>query len=1121
MLKYSEFINQLSDSDKVHMLCDIHSLADKKYKVLGIPTVTFASLEEYCQGEYPSPIALANSWDPALVSRVGDRIFKNMAEQSVDVATVTGPKIKINPCRPALSEDPFLASRIGASFCGAADRFGIAVGLSGFSVSADELEWMDRDREERFIYEYFVKPYVAVISAARNVAVLTATDLDKEGYKTVNSDLVQMLASKSEGRDIPCVYKKLSSDETVHHLSHGGLCFEGSALALESALARYKQLQKGIEFGSSTAEDLRLEILKGRAISPEMLDEAVDRLLSFAFSVKRKPAVSEIETDSDIAVKAYRESAVLLKNEKQILPMRRGAKVAVIGDVAFGEEFLPDLTERLAADGYILSGTEKGYRLDAERSEDMIPPALSLAADADVILLFLGLGAERAKRTAKTGKISIPANQQALLDELGIYRSKIVAILPPDCTPDVSFPENCAAILFASVATKTSAIALTDLLSGAVSPSGRLASTAYCHTEALHVKHKTYRERDGLKTGPYVGYRYYDTANNPPDFPFGHGLSYTQFAYSNPSIENGVVRFTVANVGKCAGAEVAQLYVGMPESSVLRPDKELCGFAKINLAAGERKTVEIPLTLPEVYDGQKDAFVEEVGLYTVYIGASVTDIRLTQTLSAGREQLARDEKKRSDYIQTESNIISDNYKLEAKIKAMKKSVFNYIVGALALLFAIVLKMYCAYVDVGGVFFDVFAIALGLFGVIFFVVEAIRRNRMHSEERATVDARSREEFSDAESVEVYSADKMFVKEFDTVEEEQTAVVEDRVEGVDAERLAYVDKDQSFENAAREFEIFAAERGCKFAPDTVKNIFASIASSRLLVTYGMEESAFKKLMLLLTGYFETAAHIDRVDTAYNESGSVLFKNDPTNGRAKTNVLAAIESAGNIKHAIHFAALDNVVPADLPQYFTAYVNYVKNPLGNSHVTVLNDRGAETSYYIPKNLWFVLNLAKNEMPDGLPGFVSEVATVNHFAFSECQSSAQHTHVRKFSYYQLEHLTDKATSKVSVSEDLWKKIDRIEEFTNKRIPFALGNKVWLCLEKYAYVYISCNGDAVDAVDHAAAAKLMASVLAALKGKITTDERSISETVEMILGEDHAEACKRLIKDCESAVHKA
>lgn len=1109
----------MSDSDKIHILCDKNSLSDKKYKVLGIPEIHVASVESFCGEDFPSPVALANTWDLDLVDAVSGNLFKSMAEQNVDLATVPGPKLKISPYRSALSEDPFLAKELSVRLMKSAEKSGVSTAMQGLSLSADETEWIEDAPDARFIQEYIVKPYTDAMAETKCAAVVTETDFASETYGSINSTL--MNTAKVLGGALP-ICEKLRTQNTVQQIANGALCFEGSAMSLESALSRYKQLKKGIEHGTVTAEDLSLEIVNGRAISPDMLDLAVDRLLDFAFSVKRKPIPSTIEADAELGLKAQRRSVVLLKNEG-ILPMKRGAKLCIVGDLAFqpndaGDTLVSLLEDSLSAKGFTVIGADEGYDLERDRSEELLTPAEELIQKSDIALLFLGLGEHREKRAAKLGKISIPANQQHLLDRLQEQKKKVIAILPPELCPDVGLPENCSAILLSPLGTKYSAQALSEILSGEISPSGRLASTVYCHTEELYQRYKTNRVRDGMKTGPFIGYRYYDTAGDPHPFPFGHGLSYTSFSYSKLTVSHDTVTFTVTNKGSVAGIETAQIYVGMNNSQILRPKKELCGFVQIQLQPGEKKTVQVPLILPKVYNEKTKTFVEEAGNYTVYVGASVTDVRLMQSIRAGNDTLEPDGNRISDYIQSRSNIITDNFKLEAKIDTMKKSIFNYIAGAVAFVLAIVLKMYCAYAGLSAAFFDIFAIALGVAGLVFFITEAIRRHRIHSEERKTVDEVSREGFSDAENVPVYSADQLFVKEFDTAEEEANGAVEEAAEGVDAEYLSYIDKEQNFASAAHDFEVFAAERGCKFKKETVMNIFSSLSASRLIVVSGMSSANFKKFMLVLSSYFETVAHIDHVDKSYEGSGRVLFQTDDSGNKNKTNVLSAIESARNIKHSIHFAALDNVYPANLPTYFTSFVNYVKNPFGNSHVTVLNDANAETSYYIPQNIWFVLNLSKDAKPDELPTFVAEVASVNSFDFAECDSTSKHAMVRKFSYYQLDYLCEKASASSAIDEESWKKIDKLEELVSKRADFVIGNKMWLCLEKYTYAYLACGGEAFDALDRAVSAKLMPALIAALRGKMTSDERSLSETVEMILGEDRADACKKLIKDCGADV---
>ena len=214
------------------------------------------------------------------------------------------------------------------------------------------------------------------------------------------------------------------------------------------------------------------------------------------------------------------------------------------------------------------------------------------------------------------------------------------------------------------------------------------------------------------------------------------------------------------------------------------------------------------------------------------------------------------------------------------------------------------------------------------------------------------------------------------------------------------------------------------------------------------------------------------------------------------------------------IHFSALNNVHAADLPKYFTPYVNYVKNPLSQYHVTVLNDKNIENSYYIPPNLWFVLNLAPGETVDMIPDFVAEVATINHIRLTKREPMQYDSVLRQFSYYQMEYLTDRIASNFAVDEEIWKRIDRLEAYVDGITPYHIGNKLWLCMEKYALVHVACESEMADAVDSAVCAKLLPSMIANMKGKLPKDEKSFAETVEGIFGEGRAERCVRFIKTC-------
>ena len=1124
MLKYCDIINQLSDNDKIRILCDIECLSDKKYRILGIPKINIASIEELCGTKYPSPAALANSWNTELIAKVTDSILKQTSDMDVDMTVMSGPKIRINPYRSAVTEDAFLTTAISREMIKSAEKANVSMAVSGCSLHSDEIEWLDESRSDRFIKEYVARPYIDTMSGASRSVMLIDTDLESEAYGTVNSDLSAAVIVDKENTF--CVYRKLGSKDTVRFINQGKICIKGSSVALEAALSRYKQLKKGIENGSVSTEDLNYEILRGEAISRSLLDEAIDRLIDLAFTVKRRTLATDVLHIENIEIKACEESTVLLQNSmrtgsENLLPLRRGSNVCIIGDVAFqrkenGTCLADDIGSYLYSEGYGILGSARGYDLTLDRSEDMIQDAVSLASGADAVILFLGLGEYREKRTVRNRRISIPANQTELLAKLGQFADKIIIVINSGSNIDIGDPQKYGAVLMSPITLDSCAGVLSQVLSGRINPSGKLANTLYCDTENLYKRHLIHKHRDSLKTGPFIGYRYYDTAGEKQSFPFGHGLSYTKFEYSDISLRENEVEFRITNKGSQNGVEIAQVYVGKIDSAVVRPIKELCGFVKVKIAAGETAHVRVPFSVPKVYDEQSGEYVTERGEYMVYVCASVSNVRLTHKMTAGDRDLSPDGENINKYIHSISNITTDNFKLEAKIKTMKKSKFNLIAGAVAIVLSIILKLYCAFANVDGLFFDIFALGLALVGVVYFVSAFKHRIHENAEQRTAIDAATQEAFSDAETVSVSYADSLFSNEFDVKEDEAAHAEDDKVEGVDAELLVYIDKEQTFESAAKDFLAFATERGCQFSPETVRNIFASLASSRLMVVNGMDDNAFRKFVLLLSSYFDSSAFIDRVDSTYESESGLLFHDDGHGNRTKTNALNAIESARNVRHCIHFAALENVIPSALPKYFIPYAKYVKNPLANHHITVSNPGYAESSYYLPQNLWFILNLASDESVDRIPDFISEIATVNSFNFKEVQGTDHHTSVKRFTYYQMEHLAEKTVNATYISEDIWKKVDRLEEYVRFHTEYSLTNKMWLCLEKYAYVCVACGADTDNAIDRAMCAKLIPSVISALKGNLTSEDRSVSDTLDVLFGEDCVENCKKLIKECGS-----
>jgi beta-glucosidase len=1114
MLKYHHIITRLSDRDKIRLLCDIDSLTEKEFKVLGIPAVKMAELTDWCGDRYPSPVALANTWNPELVQELSRSLYRGMVKDGVNLACIPGPKIRINPYRRSLSEDPILASALSGAYLRAAEQEEIPVCMKEYCLHEDEVDWLDKQPDYDWLKQNVLEAYRGAMRGENCAALMARRDLNAPAYSEVNASLTQDFLKASDTEQTEVVYMQVPTKETVRYIYNNLLFFHGEAAAVETALTRYQHMLKAIAAGQAAPEDLADACERREVISPEMLDMAVDHLLTFVHSIKHKPRMIESVDDSSIRQRALRESIVLLKNDHKLLPLKKKCKIALIGDMISnrGEETDAEnpYQSALTGKGYHVTGFARGYNIEYDRSEHLLGEAENLAWRSDIAIVFLGFSAEGYRQMTKMRKMSIPANQQHLLDRLHKTRAKVVAVLPADCSPDVGLDPYCDAVLMAPLGVADNAQALVDVLLGQYNPCGKLANTVYLGSDSLYTIRKTYTERDGLKTGPFVAYRYYDTAACDPGYVFGHGLSYTSYAYSQLKVSADAVQLTVKNVGGMAGTETVQVYIGMKESAILRPDKILAGFARVTLAPGESKTLHIPVQFPTAYEGGKAQL--ERGDYLVYVGASLRDIRLVQTFVHGDAVLEPTLERRVDYIQTDSNILTHQYTLEAERKHMKKSKSYLAVGIITVVMAIILQLYCAYAALESAFFDIFSLFLVLCGVVFMIVESVIQNRIRQQENELARQVSEEEFATAEQIPVERAVRMFVKEFDAVEEAQDDHDQKSAANMNSEELLYINRDQTFADVAKDFALFAAESGYKIADGAIRQVFSALAASRLLLIYGMDRADFNSFMLLLSNYFDSVSYTERVDESYTSAERVLFGTDDQGHRVKTNILAAIEAARNVKHTVHFASLTDVHMSNLPEYFNPYIGYIRNPQSGHVVKATNERDAETTYVIPPNLWFAMQLSDQEPLSELPSFVAEVAVVQTISFEKITPVPQTTHLQKVSYYQIKDMTQRLTATSAVSEDDWKRVDRFVEYVNENAPYQLGNKLWLYMETYAYVCMACGANAPDALDTAVAAKLLPAVIGILKSAKTAESRGLIDVLEDLFGEEHLDACKKLLR---------
>ncbi|MBQ9746625.1 MAG: glycoside hydrolase family 3 C-terminal domain-containing protein, partial [Clostridia bacterium] len=560
MLKYENIISQLSSAQKIRILCDIGSLSEKEYRVLGIPEIKLGNLTEACGAEFPSSFMLANSWNKTLVGNVAKTALKDMNASGVTLAITPGAKIKLSPYHAALSEDALLASELAGEYLSAVSAMGLSACIEDFSLTPGEIEWLDKTPKSRVIFEYIVKPYQLAAQNYGFEGAVISPDVQSPGYENVNSALAKIAAEEADMDGAVPICAKAGMINTVLCIANGVLCFDGVAVALEAALNKYKQMKSSVDSELIFPLDLEDEIAKGRAVSPEMIDATLDKLIDFAYACERKRVLApDIGMDREsLALQAAKESIVLLKNDKKVLPAKKKAEVCLLGDIAMSGEsgdFAEDFMKLLEEAGYRNLGMERGYDLSQDRGEELLAPALELAEKADIVFVFLGFDSERERLIDKNHKVSIPANQQVLLDRLGGKKSKIVAVVSSNHTADFVADNRADAVLLAPITVKTAANALAEVVTGEYSPCGKLANTLYLDTDIHLKKQRAYQLRDGMKSGPFIGYRYYDSAEHSVGYPFGHGIGYVDFAYSRLTVKDGVVSVTVRNMGKMKASE--------------------------------------------------------------------------------------------------------------------------------------------------------------------------------------------------------------------------------------------------------------------------------------------------------------------------------------------------------------------------------------------------------------------------------------------------------------------------------------------------------------------------------------------------------------------------------------
>jgi beta-glucosidase len=622
------------------------SVSDGPHGVRRVPDIHNLATDALPATCFPTASSLASTWDVDLIREVGQALGEECLALEVDVLLGPGANMKRTPlCGRNFeyySEDPFLSGKLAASFINGVQSQGVGTSLKHFAANNQEFQRFSISTEidERSLREIYLPAFETAVKEAIPWTVMCAYNKIHGTYCSENHWLLVDLLKNEWG-------------------------FEGLVVSDWGAVHdRVAALKAGLDLEMPGPKPLRVqavvEAVQRGELDETALDESVRRILNVVFKSAETPRGGDYDVDAHhaLARRVAADGMVLLSNNG-ILPLVNPRRIAVIGRSAKFPHFqgwgssritptrldIPfDELQKLAGGAELLYA--EGYPAEDAFAQELIDEAVAAARKADVALLYISLPSYKESEGYDRADLDLTGQQVALIQAVARVQPRTVVILNNGSAVDMrEWIDGPAAVLEAWMMGQAGGGAVADILFGKVNPSGKLAETfplkladtpAYLHYPGGHGE---VRYGEGI----FTGYRYYDAREIPVLFPFGHGLSYTTFAFSSPRISDSICQDTdrltvsvdVTNTGDVAGKETVQVYVHDRESDLLRPPKELKGFAKVELQPGETKTVTIPLDFRSFayYHPAHKQWITEDGEFDILIGASATDIRFSETVT--------------------------------------------------------------------------------------------------------------------------------------------------------------------------------------------------------------------------------------------------------------------------------------------------------------------------------------------------------------------------------------------------------------------------------------------------------------------------------------------------------
>lgn len=660
-----KIISQMTLEEKASLCSGLDFWNTKGIERLGIPSIMVTDgphgLRKQAEGAdhlgiynsipstcFPSAVGLASTWNKDLINQVGVALGEECQAENVGVLLGPGANIKRSPLCGRnfeyFSEDPYLSSQMAANHVKGVQSQGIGTSLKHFAANNQEHRRMSVDAivDERTLREIYLASFEDVIKEAQPWTVMSAYNKINGEYASENNYLLNDILKDEWGFE--------------------GFVFSdwGAVNERVASLANGLELEMPSSFG--IGEKKIIDAVNGGELSEEKLDQSVERLLNIIFKAvdnQLENAVYSKDAHHQLAREVASESMVMLKNEDSILPLKKEGTVAIIGEFAKQPRYQgggsshinPTKLESILEEIEMVSGEktnilfEQGYNLASDDvDENMINEAKKIAESADTVVLFVGLPDRYESEGFDRKHLQMPENHVQLIEAIAEVQSNIVVVLSNGAPIEMPWIGKVKGILEGYLGGQALGGAIADLLFGDANPSGKLAETfpKVLSDNPSYLNFPGEGDKVEYKEGVFVGYRYYDKKNVEPLFPFGFGLSYTNFEYSNLSVDKKEIKDTetvsvtvnVKNIGSTVGKEIVQLYIKDVESTMIRPEKELKGFEKVELQPGEEKTVNFTLNKRSFayYNVELKDWHVETGEFEILVGKSSREIVLQDNM---------------------------------------------------------------------------------------------------------------------------------------------------------------------------------------------------------------------------------------------------------------------------------------------------------------------------------------------------------------------------------------------------------------------------------------------------------------------------------------------------------